>query len=291
MMTNHIWGPKPHFRGLNRHFKPNMRKILQISDLCISLTWNLTGSCGQQQRLRWLSRIVVKQFQDGGRPPFWKSIYRHISVKNHPCFKEFLHIAADFELHGWTSRDQKVALDRLRVRQNVFLVLKTSTNVLNWKYGDTNILSEFTHYYQNVVQPNTPNIDVQLSKEVNLMLGKPIHDNTVISAPKVALGGIGQCSKDVKRNKAGGCDGITNEHLICGDCQLVVHLSLLFNAMLQHSFVPSDFCKGIIIPLLKDKTRWHHQSWYVSGNYIGTCTVKSFWISLIKLMLKTFMEA
>ena len=41
---NHIYGSKvpqnPHFRGLNRHFKPNMRKI-QIaisSDLCIRLT-------------------------------------------------------------------------------------------------------------------------------------------------------------------------------------------------------------------------------------------------------------
>jgi len=73
------------------HFKPNMRKI-QIaisSDLCIRLTWNLTGSCGQQQRLRGWSRMVVKQFQDGGRPPFWKSIYRHISVKNHPIFMKF----------------------------------------------------------------------------------------------------------------------------------------------------------------------------------------------------------
>jgi len=65
--------------------KPNMRKIeIAISsDLCIRLTWNLTGSCGQQQRLRGWSRVVVKQFQDGGRTPFWKSIYRHISVKNH----------------------------------------------------------------------------------------------------------------------------------------------------------------------------------------------------------------
>ena len=55
------------------------------------------------------------------------------------------------------------------------------------------------------------------------MLGKPIHDNTV-SAPKVALGDIEQCFKDLKRNKAGKCDGITNEHdhLICGDCQLMV---------------------------------------------------------------------
>jgi len=43
-MNNHILGSKvsqnPHFGGLNRHFKPNMRKI-QIaisSDLCIRLT-------------------------------------------------------------------------------------------------------------------------------------------------------------------------------------------------------------------------------------------------------------
>ena len=76
-------GPKfpktPILEGLNRHFKPNTRKI-QI-DLCIRLTWNLTGSCGQQQGLRGWSRMVVKQLQDGGRPPFWKSIYRHISVK------------------------------------------------------------------------------------------------------------------------------------------------------------------------------------------------------------------
>jgi len=26
---------------------------------------------------------VVKQFQDGGRPPFWESLYRHISANNH----------------------------------------------------------------------------------------------------------------------------------------------------------------------------------------------------------------
>ena len=30
--------------------------------------------------------MVVQQFQDGGRPPFWKSIYRHISVNNHRIF-------------------------------------------------------------------------------------------------------------------------------------------------------------------------------------------------------------
>jgi len=57
--------------------------------MCIRLTWNLTGSCGQQQSLRGWSCMMVKQFQDGGQPPFWKSIYRHFSVKNGRIFMKF----------------------------------------------------------------------------------------------------------------------------------------------------------------------------------------------------------
>ena len=68
---------------MNRHFKPNMRKsqTAVFSDLCIRLTWNLTDSYGQQQGLRRWSRVVVKQFQDVGRPPFWKSISPYLSEK------------------------------------------------------------------------------------------------------------------------------------------------------------------------------------------------------------------
>jgi len=34
---------------------------------------------------------------------------------------------------------------------------------------------------------------------------------------------------------------------------MTVHLSLLFTAMLRHSFVPNDFCNGIVVPMLKNK--------------------------------------
>jgi len=52
--------PKTHLGGLKRHFKLNMRKIqiCMSSNLCIRLTWNLTDSCGQQQRPRGWSRMV-----------------------------------------------------------------------------------------------------------------------------------------------------------------------------------------------------------------------------------------
>jgi len=112
-----------------------MWKIQELyisSDLCIRLTWNLTGSYGQQQWLRGWSRMVVKQFQDGGRPPFWKSISPYLSEKSSD-FYEILYTAANIVDEGLTAsyfeldehhviKNEKVALDRLRVQQNVLLV-------------------------------------------------------------------------------------------------------------------------------------------------------------------------
>ena len=41
--------------------------------------------------------------------------------------------------------------------------------------------------------------------------------------------------------------------MIYGGPSLNVHLSLLFTAMIRHSFVPGGFSYGIIVPLLKTK--------------------------------------
>ena len=47
--------------------------------------------------------------------------------------------------------------------------------------------------------------------------------------------------------KAGKASGSTikSEHLMHGSPLLVVHLQLLFNAMIQHSYVPSAFLKVV----------------------------------------------
>jgi len=91
-----------------------MRKfqIAISSYLCIALTWNLIGSCSLQQRLHGWSRMVVKQFQDGRRPPIWKSIYRHISSEKSSDFHEILYTAVDFELDKHhVIKNEKVALE------------------------------------------------------------------------------------------------------------------------------------------------------------------------------------
>ena len=128
IMNNHIKGPKvpnnAHFGCLNRHFKPNMRKI-QIaisSNLFIRLTWNLTDSCGQQQT-SWVVSYGGKTI------PRWRTAaILKIDISPYLCeksfdFHEILYTAADFELdERHVIKNEKVTLDRLRVRQNVFLL-------------------------------------------------------------------------------------------------------------------------------------------------------------------------
>ena len=93
MMNNHIRGPKSPktpilwaWIGISSHAKNSnsyiFRSVYQID-------MKFDRQLRPEQRLRGWSRMVVKQFQDGGQPPFWKSIYRHISAKNHPILMKF----------------------------------------------------------------------------------------------------------------------------------------------------------------------------------------------------------
>ena len=68
--------------------------------------------------------------------------------------------------------------------------------------------------------------------------------------------------------KGGKCadeDEITVEHLHNAPLNFLVRLSTLFNLMLRHSFVPVQFQRGFMIPLVKDQQGNHADS----GNYRG----------------------
>ena len=42
------------------------------------------------------------------------------------------------------------------------------------------------------------------------------------------------------------------EHILYGSPRLAYHIHILFNAMLQHSYVPHEFLNGSISPLIRD---------------------------------------
>ena len=43
------------------------------------------------------------------------------------------------------------------------------------------------------------------------------------------------------------------EHILHGSPKLVIHLQILFNAMLQHGYIPTLLLRGNISPLVKDR--------------------------------------
>jgi len=124
---------------------------------------------------------------------------------------------------------------------------------LNGKCGEENILNEFTNHFQEVSQPNTADADSAYKVKVETYLSSTSRSCTHSSQPIVDIATVQNCISNLNRHKAAGHDGISNEHIIFGGANLSVHICLLFNAMLRHSFVPDDFRFGIIKPLLKCK--------------------------------------
>ena len=71
----------------------------------------------------------------------------------------------------------------------------------------------------------------------------------------------------VSKLKTGKSSGtfVKSEHILNGSPKLIVHLQLLFNSMLQHSYVPTEFLSGVISPLIKDAEGDHG----CTSNYRG----------------------
>jgi len=104
-----------------------------------------------------------------------------------------------------------------------------------------------------VGNPNTAGSDNIYRAKVSEFLGQhgALHGETGV--PFIDVQTVLDRIDMLKIRKAAGHDGIQNENIIYGGPNVAVHLCLLFNAMLYHSFVPKDFQFGIIKPLLKNK--------------------------------------
>ena len=59
------------------------------------------------------------------------------------------------------------------------------------------------------------------------------------------------------------------EHLLHGSPKLIVHLHILFNAMILHSYVPTEFLNGVITPLIKDSEGNHSDPTNYRGLTLG----------------------
>ncbi len=113
-----------------------------------------------------------------------------------------------------------------------------------------NIVEKFRLFFSQTCIPNNESIhkshkDKFLQEFDSYSLIDDVNDLLTTEMVGAALGKL-------KKGKAVGVDNVSVEHLIHAHPCLVVSLKILFNLMIINGFVPDDFGKGILIPLLKD---------------------------------------
>ena len=69
-----------------------------------------------------------------------------------------------------------------------------------------------------------------------------------------SIANVSEALAQLKLGKAAGPDGLTIEAFLFGGPSIRLHLSILFNLFLLYGYVPLDFCKSTIIPLVKCKS-------------------------------------
>ena len=120
---------------------------------------------------------------------------------------------------------------------------------------EPDIASLFQSYFQGIYGKN----DTDAHKELQHKFANRFPDyfntarNDSISSFFISWDDMVTISGKLKEGKSSN-SYFTAEHILHGSPKLAIHLHLLFNSFLQHSFVPADFLKGTISPVVKDSS-------------------------------------
>ena len=109
-----------------------------------------------------------------------------------------------------------------------------------------------------------------------------IKDTAIVFRPVDSFNAL----KSTKSGKACAVDGLAAEHFIHASPIIHVYLSMLFNCFITHGYLPEDFMKTAIVPIIKNKTGDLNDK----GNYrpialtLVTACSKIFEICLLKML-------
>ena len=120
-------------------------------------------------------------------------------------------------------------------------------NVLNGCHGEKDIANMWGDHYETLL--NCVKSDECKGKIIDFLSPDNNIKNVVIQPCQVK-----EAMKSAKLGKACGHDGLAAEHFIFADGSICVYLSMLYTSMLSHGYLPEEFMKSFIVPLIKNKT-------------------------------------
>lgn len=130
------------------------------------------------------------------------------------------------------------------------------------------IAESFCETFEKTARPNNQRkfdeVDAKFL-ETHKRLSSNHESNCDCDKYECTIENIFDCAMQLKNRKASDDDGISAEHFLNAPYIVFVALKQLFNGMLRHSFVPSQFSLSTILPILKDQ----HSNRSDVNNYRG----------------------
>ena len=127
--------------------------------------------------------------------------------------------------------------------------------VVDGKTTKKEIADSFCQTFQKNALPNDEQKVNEVNKKFDLAyetLQSSHSSNCKCDSYNITLENVVDAIHTLKMGKSLDDDGISAEHILFASFSFLTELHKLFQSMLKHSFVPSQFSRGTIVPVVKD---------------------------------------
>ena len=112
--------------------------------------------------------------------------------------------------------------------------------------GEGDITKLWHDHYSTLLNSN------KCTKSKNDVL-KVINEPLNLACVPFSVGEVATAIEMLKTGKSPGLDNVQAEHFKFADTRLICLLSMLFNSIVSHGYMPQNLMKSVIVPIIKDK--------------------------------------
>ena len=168
------------------------------------------------------------------------------------CQVRFRKKQSDDLFHDLTNKDQNAFWKTWNKLNTVQI---PPVPCINGKVVEQDIADCFADEFEKIYDASDPIVNEKLKHQFYEMFPAYFqsHQHDDIRGYLLSWSDMTELVSSLKTGKSSS-GKIRNEHILYGSPKLLVHLQILFNFLIQHSYVLQDFLKGEISPIVKDRT-------------------------------------
>ena len=118
-------------------------------------------------------------------------------------------------------------------------------NTIDGVSGNDNIVKLWKNHYHEIFNC------LNSRQDMNLLAGKNL---TFCDELKIKPGQVSESINSLDNNKSCAFDGLCAEHLKFSSARLLPMLSMCFNSMIVHGFLPDSLINVVLVPVIKNKS-------------------------------------